>query len=357
MISSVIPEQSTDSSHLVPVASPAAQTAPGRVIALRALGKAAPDSKDATELTPAQRTRARLETFKNALGQPKTVQDFDRQMTMAVQAVTQCPDLQQAYAQFNGMMRSMSSEDRLAFYRLAFAASPYTPGQAKLRILPFFSKFFEVRRIEGNVIPPQDKTAHQYGPGGVVTLEASGTPPNGMNVGEAVVRMAPGTRGTAPGFSFVFPGSPGQENASRVLMSPQNSYEATLRTHVFGLTTAGPEGELTFEPSDALRDLPLKDGAGKPTNAWMSRVAELPAGTVLGTLRAQDPKQDWSITVRTGDTPLTTNMMSDRSLRFPRKVRPTGIAGWIGWGAVGIVLAPVLAVRAVVGALYSRSWE
>lgn len=302
------------------------------------------------QLTPRQQSARMLDRFTTTLGNPKTVAEFDAQMTQAVRAtVGAAPSTptDQVYNAFNARLKGLPADQKIAFAQAAFDASGYAPGEAKFQALAFFSKIFEIRELDGNIIPPQTKTAHQFGPGGVVGIEATPSTPKDLRTKQAIVRMAPGIRGGAPGFSFIFPGAAGKENQSRVLMSVTGDYSKTLSTSALGLKTEGPEGELKFQAGAALKKLSIKGADGKPSEAWMQEVGKLPAGTVLGTLTSSDPSNDWSITVKTGSSPLTTNMMADRSLRFPRNVRPKGVAGWVGWGAAAVVLSPLLAARAI----------
>jgi len=311
---------------------------------------------NAVELTPQQKNESALRRFAGALGQPKTIAQFDAQMTNAVRAsvgASADAPVDQVFNSFNAQLKAMPAKDKVAFFKTAMNASPHEAGEGKFMALEFFGRLFDIRKLDGNVIPPQTKTAHQFGPSGVVGFDRTGNVPKELNTDEAIVRLAPGFGGGAPGFSFVVPGGPGEVNQSRVLMSLTGDYSKNLSTSAAGLKTEGPEGKLQFKPGNALKGLTLKGADGKSSNDWMGELGQLPAGTVLGKLSSADPNQDWSITVRTGDTPLAPNMMGDRSLRFPRNVRPEGALGWIGWGAAAVVLSPLLLARAAYKAVAS----
>lgn len=282
----------------------------------------------------------------------------------AIQAVVpNSQDLtdKELYTALNATLNQLKPAQRVRFFQSAFAATATAPlsGEAKagLNFSDFIRRVFSIQQ-GGLVGPAHIKPAHKDGVSGTVTVTGEGDlPPALANLQHAVVRLGPGGAGGMPGLAVAFLGE--ESNESRVFISLKGeSYKRTLSTDALGITTAGPEGALTFSPSPALQELTLKS-EGKASNDWMQQAAQFPKGTVLGTIKP-DNQADWSIELTT-DGPLTNNVFGEQHLRFKRNLGfstwYTGLAWVTGLLATSFITVPLAIVygtyRLIRGALRS----
>ena len=276
-----------------------------------------------------------------AKGDPKSVRATIQAIVPNSQDLTD----EVLYAALNTTLNQLPPAQRARFFQSAFAATaaPTLSGEAKagLNFSDFISRVFSIQQ-GGLVGPAHIKPAHKDGVSGTVTVTGEGDLPAALtNLQHAVVRIGPGGAGGAPGLAVAFLGE--ESNESRVFISlTGDSYKKTLSTDAVGITTAGPEGALTFFPSPALQELTLKR-EGKASNDWMQEAAQFPRGTVLGTLKP-DGQADWSIELTTAG-PLTNNVFGEQHLRFKRNLGfstwYTGLAWVVGLLATSFITVPL----------------
>lgn len=316
----------------------ASAPAPAAIPTMQRAGAAAPTG--GIDLTPSQRDEQITRRFLSALGNPSSVAEYDAAVERAVVAIagrdaSGGPD----YVQFNRVVENMSPAARASFYIRSFAATAAAvPGKPDgIAGGRFASNVRSVQDPDAHLVAPRTRSAHPNAVSTVAQVRTRGDVPAELATAAARIRIGPGTNRAVPGVGIAFIGPEG--DSSRVFASfGGKSYDTTLSTRLFGISTAGPEGDLEFVPGPQLRKLELLQN-GKASTAWMEQAAALPAGTVLGTV--QPPDGSWSIEIVLGDTPLTHNLFAERSTRFPRQLSGANVLGSFLLGTIKVMGALV----------------
>ncbi|MEO0815284.1 MAG: hypothetical protein AAFY60_20660, partial [Myxococcota bacterium] len=207
--------------------------------------------------------------------------------------------------ELNRQFLALPNTQKLDVIEAAVRATSYKAGQWDLNLSQFAGQLEAVRDLNTFFMRPRTKSVHGVGADGVVNFaNKKGPVPAELDAARAYMRVAPGDNGRAAGVSFLWAGAENALGVSRPMMKlGAYSTDDPVSTRALGMSTAPWFDNLDFELAPALKGIELD-----ADHTWTQKLSELPEGTLLGTVQPRGEwrrgEPEWSMEVRTGETPL-----------------------------------------------------